>query len=222
MIPLWKCAPAIAANGTLTYRPAPLTIGTATVTVYARDNGGTLNGGSDTSSAQTFTISVTPVNHPPTFTKGFNQTVYPGDGAVIVTNWATAISAGPPHESAQALTFVVTNDNNALFTAQPALDISGTLTFEPAIGSVGVATVTVQLLDDGGTADGGTNGSVAQTFTITLASSKVFLTTPAPVLVGDTLTVPVNLAASGVENAVGFTLAFDATKLLFTGATLGA
>lgn len=219
---LFSVAPAIAANGTLTYRPAPLTIGTATVTVYARDNGGTLNGGSDTSSAQTFTISVTPVNHPPTFTKGFNQTVYPGDGAVIVTNWATAISAGPPHESAQALTFVVTNDNNALFTAQPALDISGTLTFEPAIGSVGVATVTVQLLDDGGTADGGTNGSVAQTFTITLASSKVFLTTPAPVLVGDTLTVPVNLAASGVENAVGFTLAFDATKLLFTGATLGA
>jgi hypothetical protein len=219
---LFSAAPAIASNGTLTYRPAPLTVGTATVTVYARDNGGTLNGGADTSGAQTFTITVTPVNHVPTFTNGANQTAYPGDGAVTVTNWATAISAGPAHESAQALAFVVTNDRNALFTTQPALDTNGTLTFEPAAGAVGVATVTVQLQDDGGTADGGTNGSLAQTFTITVASAKVFFPAPVSVLVGDTLTVPVQLAGSGVENAVGFTLSFDATKLNFAGATLGA
>ncbi len=34
------------------------------------DNGGTANGGVDTSAAQTFTITVTAVNDAPSFTKG--------------------------------------------------------------------------------------------------------------------------------------------------------
>jgi hypothetical protein len=46
-------------NGTLTYTPAPGAIGTPTVTVKAHDDGGTLNGGVDTSAAQTFKINVT-------------------------------------------------------------------------------------------------------------------------------------------------------------------
>ena len=50
--------PAIDANGTLTFTPNPLAGGTTvTVTVTATDNGGTANGGQDTS-AQTFTITI--------------------------------------------------------------------------------------------------------------------------------------------------------------------
>jgi hypothetical protein len=49
----------------LTFRPTPNASGTAQVQVVARDNGGTANGGSDTSSAATFTITVTPVNDAP-------------------------------------------------------------------------------------------------------------------------------------------------------------
>ena len=41
-------------------------------------------------------------------------------GAQTVPGSATAISAGPSDEAAQTLTFTVSNDNNALFSAQPA------------------------------------------------------------------------------------------------------
>ena len=70
--------PAIAATGTLTYTPAANANGTATVTVRLQDNGGTANGGQDTSAAQTFTITVTAVNDVPSFTKGPDQTVQRG------------------------------------------------------------------------------------------------------------------------------------------------
>jgi large repetitive protein len=55
---LFSIPPAVASNGTLTYTPAFLAIGTANVTVRAVDDGGTANGGVDTSPPQTFTISI--------------------------------------------------------------------------------------------------------------------------------------------------------------------
>lgn len=57
---LFSVQPAIAANGTLTYTPAVSGTGSATVSIIAQDNGGTANGGVDTSAAQTFTITITP------------------------------------------------------------------------------------------------------------------------------------------------------------------
>lgn len=60
---LFATQPAIAANGTLSYTPAINAHGVATVTVVARDNGGTANGGVDSSAPQTFAISI---NAPPT------------------------------------------------------------------------------------------------------------------------------------------------------------
>jgi VCBS repeat-containing protein len=55
---LFSVAPAIDANGQLTYTLAPDANGTATVTVSVMDNGGTANGGADTSADQTFAITV--------------------------------------------------------------------------------------------------------------------------------------------------------------------
>ena len=45
------------------------------MTVQLHDNGGTANGGVDTSAAQTFTITVTAVNDAPSFTKGAGSDV---------------------------------------------------------------------------------------------------------------------------------------------------
>src|SRR3989442_2958614 len=103
--------------------------GSATVTVTLSDNGGTANGGVDTSASQTFTITVTPVNDAPSFTKGANQTVNEDASAQTVASWATAISAGAANESTQTVDFVVSNDNNTLFSAQPAIAANGTLAF---------------------------------------------------------------------------------------------
>src|SRR4029078_2967587 len=95
--------PAVAANGTLTYTPAPNGNGSATVSVQVHDNGGTANGGVDTSVVRTFVISVTPVNDVPSFTKGADQggspLVLEDAGVQTVTGWATGISKRAANEA---------------------------------------------------------------------------------------------------------------------------
>ncbi|RIE07094.1 tandem-95 repeat protein [Candidatus Cryosericum odellii] len=136
-----------------------------------------------------FVISVTDVNDVPSFTKGADQTVLEDCGAQTVALWATSISAGPVDEAGQVLNFIVTNDNNPLFAVQPAVAANGTLTYAPAANANGTATVTVRIHDDGGTANGGVDTSVAQTFTIT-----VTVVNDPPV---DTYTVTYTAGANG-------------------------
>ena len=166
---LFSVQPAVSPTGVLTFTTAANANGSATVTVKIHDDGGTANGGVNTSAEQTFTISVTAVNDVPSFTKGANVTVLEDSGAYS-SAWATAISSGPANESAQAVDFIVTNDNNALFSTQPAVSATGELTFTPAANANGSATVTVMIHDDGGTTNGGVNTSAEQTFTITVTA----------------------------------------------------
>ena len=165
---LFSAPPAIdPATGDLSFMPAPYAIGVAHVTAQLHDDGGTANGGVDTSASQTFTITVTEANQAPSFTAGPSQSLRGSFGAQTIAGWATNISRGPPREAGQALNFIVTTDNDALFSAPPDIDPStGNLTFTPGPGQSGVADVTVQLHDDGGTANGGINISPPQTFQI--------------------------------------------------------
>jgi hypothetical protein len=165
---LFTGQPAISPSGTLTYTAAANANGTATITVTAHDNGGTANGGSDTSAPQAFVIAVTPVNDAPVFVRGANQTVVSLLGAVTVSGWATGISAGPADESAQTVTFSVSVDKPSLFSVQPAIAPNGTLTFRTKALALGSATVSVRAVDSGGTANGGADTSAVQTFTISI------------------------------------------------------
>ncbi len=106
------------------------------------------------------------INHAPAFMKGSDQVVLEDSGLTMVTNWATNINPGSVNESGQALAFVLTNDNTNLFSVQPALDAKGTLTFAPATNANGQAQVSVVLLDNGGSANGGMDISITQTFNI--------------------------------------------------------
>ena len=72
---LFSTEPAVSSTGTLTYTPGPDAFGSATVTLRIKDDGGTANGGVDVSATQTFTVTVTAVNDPPSFTKGADETV---------------------------------------------------------------------------------------------------------------------------------------------------
>src|SRR5450830_1277675 len=164
---LFAVQPAVAANGTLTYTPAANANGTATVTLTLTDDA-TAGGPALTTAPRTFTITVTPVNDVPSFTKGADQTVLEDCGAQTVNSWATSISAGPVDEAGQALDFIVTNDNTTLFSTQPAVATNGTLTYTLALNRNGSATVTICIHDGGGTANAGVDTSTPQTFTITV------------------------------------------------------
>jgi len=151
------------ADGSFTYTPALNFNGADTFTYKAND--GTVD-----SNVATVTIAVNAVNDVPSFIKGANQSVLEDSPAQTVAGWATALSAGPADEAGQALDFIVSNDNNALFSAQPAIAANGDLTYTPAANANGLAAVTVQIHDNGGTANGGVDTSAAQTFTITVTA----------------------------------------------------
>jgi hypothetical protein len=167
---LFSTQPSIAADGTLTFTPAANANGSATVTVTLTDDA-TAGGAAITTASQTFIITVTAVNDAPSFTKGADQTILVNAGAQTVNSWATNLSAGPANESGQALDFIVTNNNAALFSVQPSISSDGTLTYTPALNAAGTVTVYVKIHDDGGTANGGVNTSTSQTFTITVQYS---------------------------------------------------
>jgi D-arabinose 5-phosphate isomerase GutQ len=161
------------ANRTLTITPVANQFGASTITVTVTDAG-------SLTATSAFTLTVNSVNDVPSFTKGADQSVPVNSGAQSVSGWATAISAGPANESGQAVNFIVTNNNNALFSTQPAVSPSGTLTYQSALNATGSATVSVRVHDNGGTANGGVDTSGIQTFTITVlpTTPKLVFTTP--------------------------------------------
>ncbi len=168
---LFAVEPAVASDGTLSYTPAPDANGSATVGVRLTDDGGAADGGLDASGDQAFSITVSPVNDPPTFTPGADQSASEDAGPQAVPGWASDIHAGPADEDAtQVVAFaVVGNDNPDLFAVQPAIDgSSGALTYRPATNATGSATITTVAIDDGGVADGGGDTSDPATFTITV------------------------------------------------------
>jgi hypothetical protein len=164
---LFAALPSVSADGTLTYAPAADASGSATVSVVARDDGGTANGGADSSAAATFTIVVQAVNDAPSCVIGSSQTALSVLGKQTVSGFASS-TPGPADESSQSVSFVVTTDRPGLFLVPPAISSDGTLTYTPRLLGLGVATVTVRAVDDGGTAHGGSDTSPPRTFTITV------------------------------------------------------
>ncbi len=167
-------------SGNLIYTPDANAFGTATISIVLTDDGGTANGGDDTFTTQTFTVTVNSVNDEPSFVKGANLTIDENAGVQTVSAWATSINKGSFNETAQTLTFFLTNDNNALFTVQPSIDpVTGNLTYTPALNASGIATISIILSDNGGTANGGDDTFSIQTFTIRVDDEAIYTTAPA-------------------------------------------
>lgn len=121
------------------------------------------------SNPATINVTVDPVNDAPSFIKGADQNHIQVSAAspYVVNGWATGIVKGPSNESLQTITgFVVTNNNNAMFTVQPYIATNGRLEYTLAPNAVGTAVVSVQVQDNGGTANGGIDLSAVQTFNI--------------------------------------------------------
>lgn len=155
------------ANGSFTYTPEGNYNGSDSFTYK-------VSGSLPASETATVTLTVNSVNDAPAFTLGLAPTVDEDAVAQTMATWATAISNGAPDEEtgqahAQTHTFNITgNTNPGLFAAGPAVSPTGTLTFTPALNAYGVATITLVLQDNGGTADGGIDTSAPQDFVITV------------------------------------------------------
>jgi VCBS repeat-containing protein len=205
------------ANGSFTYTPNANYNGSDSFTYRAND-------GTSNSAAATVSINIDAVNDAPSFTAGANQIVQDKAGAQSVASWATSISVGTPEESAQGLQFVVTSDNNSLFTpaGRPAVSSNGTLTYTPAVNASGTANVSVVAKDSGGTASGGDDTSYAQSFTITVndaTTPKVMVTVPTNKVTG--VAPKANIMATfsevmkpGTINGSTFVLKAGKTKIL--------
>ena len=131
-----------------------------------------LDGQNQASNPATVSITVAAVNDKPSFTHAGNQAIALGTGARTVAGWVTSFDAGPPDEDlVQSVSgYLVSNNNNGLFSVQPSIAPNGTLTYTPAPGISGVAQVTVRVRDSGGTAEGhgAIDTSDPQVFTISV------------------------------------------------------
>ncbi len=141
---LFSTSPQISPDGTLTFTSALNASGIAVVTVTLHDDGGTSDGGIDTSSPQEFTITVTPVNDTPTDISLSNSSVAEnaGAGALVGTLSGTDPDAG------DSLSFSLPSglgDNSAFTISGTTLRANASFNFETKSSY----SITVRVTDTG-------------------------------------------------------------------------
>jgi hypothetical protein len=185
-----------AATGTLTFTPVPTNFGSAVITVTIND-GGTSN----STIVRTFTVTVAPVNQPPTLAQPANLTINQNSGLQTIT--LTGISSGAGNES-QTLTVTASSSNTGLIPTPTITYTSpaatGTLSFTPAAGSSGSSTILVTVNDGGAS-----NNIITRTFTVTVnaVNAAPTLAQPAVIIIDENSglqTVNLTGISSGATN----------------------
>jgi CSLREA domain-containing protein len=134
---LFSSAPAVSPSGTLTYTPAANANGSATIIIVVKDDGGTANGGQDTSAPQTFVINVTAVNDPP---------VAVDRAQTLNEDASTVVQFGAGDPEGDSITFaVVTGPSHGTLT-----DAGTTRTYTPAADYNGSDSFTYKAVDASG------------------------------------------------------------------------
>ena len=196
---LFSAGPAVSSTGTLTYTSSANQYGTANVNLRVTDNGGTANGGDDTSDTQTFTITVATVNDAPVaaakaYTVQASMKISLGGLLVGATDpndvaggagWTPSFTLGSITPGAGCIGCTISNVNNA----------AGTFDFDPPAGGTGTYTVTYTVLDNGTPAPGA--ASAPQTITFTVNGPVIwFVATTAPAGGTGRLSAPFNTLSS--------------------------
>ncbi|MBB6086981.1 choice-of-anchor Q domain-containing protein [Wenzhouxiangella marina] len=133
----------------------------------------------NTGSASVF-IDVLPVNDAPSFAFSTDSLAAVPAQPTLIEDWATEIGAGPADEQGQSVQFLVSPVDVPVgfFSVSPSLQFGGTgnadLSFEIAAGATGSAIVSIVLLDNGGTANGGVNLSDAVVVNISASTDSIF------------------------------------------------
>lgn len=211
---------AITAGATLTspnitYTPNTGSTAADQFTFHVKDNGGTANGGQDTSAVATISLSLQ-ANLEPTATA---QTVQFTAGTPVTI---TLSGADGDSDVTQTLTFridtlpahgTLTDSNNAAVTVGTALP-SGTVTFTPAAGFKSDDSFTFHVTDNGGTANGGDDTS--PTATISLRGPASQGATGVPTLKNHVLSIIGS--SDDDEVTVDLNTAGDAISVVINGA----
>ena len=127
----------------------------------------TVNDGGEDSVPATVSITVAPVNDPPSFTNSGDVNVLANEIGDLI--WAMDISPGPADELDQMVLFDISNiSNSSIFDQLPLIDSDGRLTFTLNVQDLGdeQSDVTVVAIDDGGDDNDGVPTSDPVTFTI--------------------------------------------------------
>ncbi len=180
---LFSVAPAIAADGTLTYTPAANANGSATITVSLHDNGGTASGGVDLSASQTFTITINAVNDPPTANDG-SVTTDEDTATTGLLSAADIDSATPAFRLVDTTnahgTVTITDPTTGAFSYTPDANFNGSASFSfvandgTVDSNVSTVTITVNAVNDAPIAnDGGLTTLENSSATGTLTASDV-------------------------------------------------
>ncbi|MCF7764496.1 MAG: hypothetical protein K9N62_12560, partial [Verrucomicrobia bacterium] len=162
-------------TGSVSYTPVANQSGTAVITVTVVDSGldGDLNSGGDNLSiSRTFTVTVNPVNDPPTLAV-INDPVAISEDSGTQTIPLTGIGAGGGET--QAISISASSNNPGLIPT-PSVNYSspnttGSVSYTPVANQSGTAVITVTVVDsglDGDLNSGGDNLSVTRTFTLTV------------------------------------------------------
>jgi hypothetical protein len=194
-------------TGTLTFTPAANAFGTATITVTVKDDGGTQNGGDDTTQVQ-FTVTVNHVNVAPTINTPANLTINENAGQQTVN--LTGITAGD--DETQTLTVTASSNNSGLTGTlnvnYTSPNSTGTLIFTPTANTFGMATITVTVKDDGGTQNGGHDTTQVQfTVTVNQVNQAPTIDTPSNVTINEN-------AGQQTVNLTGITAGDDESQTL--------
>lgn len=147
------------ATGSISFAPVALGVGSSTITVTVNDGGASNNVVS-----RTFTVTVGPVNQPPTLNTLANVNI--NENAGVQTVNLSGISSGATNES-QTLSVTATSSNPALIpnpsVTYTSPNATGSLTFAPVAFGSGSSTITITVNDGGAS-----NNIVSRTFSVTV------------------------------------------------------
>ena len=221
---------AVADLGKLVFTPAANANGTgyASIGFKVQDNGGTANGGVDTSAAATLTINVTPVNDAPTGTSKALTMLEDGSKVFSAADFGFTDADGNTLKAVLITTLPKAGTlklNGVSVTANQSIAVAdlGKLVFTPAANAngTGYASIGFKVQDNGGTANGGVDTSAAATLTINVTPVKDVLSVDSDTALGKSLK---ELQKLTVENVMltGAAATGGLTVALGDGAALNA
>jgi hypothetical protein len=190
---LYTTPPSVTINGTtgtLTFVASRAISGRDTVDYVLKDNGGTLNGGID-STVGRLIINITGVanSRPGLNISAANAALtYPPvvGGTITLNNWLTNLTKGPASEAWQTLTVTIRPKNPTMYAVSPTAavvangaNLSANLNFTLS-GVPGQDSLIIVLRDNGGSAFGGLDSIVRKTaLTVTVNVAPSFLVSAA-------------------------------------------